>query len=103
MSVKKRFLKSKSVCKVTFSLPKKAVNKAKTVKVVGDFNNWNKNKGVKMKATATAYTATVELEMGKDYQFRYLIDNKEWENDWKADAYAATPFGVENSVVSCMN
>ncbi len=100
MSVKKQFLKSKPVCKVTFCLPKKAVKNAKNVKIVGDFNNWNTKKGVKMTSLKSGeFKATVELETGKDYQFRYLIDNRNWENDWQADKYAPTPYGVENSVV----
>jgi hypothetical protein len=45
----------------------------------------------------------VELESGKEYQFRYLINGETWENDFEADAYAPTPFGVENSVVSALN
>ena len=41
MSLKKRPLKSRPVSKVTFSLPKEAVPKARRVALVGDFNDWN--------------------------------------------------------------
>jgi 1,4-alpha-glucan branching enzyme len=98
MSVQKQFLKSKQICKVTFSLPKATVDGAKDIKVLGDFNNWEKEKGIPMKAKNGAYSASLELALGKAYQFRYLIDN-DWENDWEAEEYAPSPFGVYNCVV----
>lgn len=99
MSLQKQFLKSKQACKVTFCLPETAAKGAKEVKVVGDFNNWEKDKGIPMKVKNGEYLATTELKTGGAYQFRYLIDNETWENDEAADGYAPTPFGVENSVV----
>lgn len=99
MSLQKQFIESKQAYKVTFSLPEKAANGAKEIKVLGDFNGWDAEKAVAMKAKNGEYKASVELEPGKEYQFRYLLDNKTWENDWEADKYAPTPYGVENSVV----
>lgn len=100
MSLQKQFLKSKQACKVTFTLPREAADGATNVKLLGDFINWELDKAIPMKAKNGAFSATVELEAGKEYQFRYLIDNKTWENDWEADNYAPTPFGVQNSVVT---
>jgi hypothetical protein len=41
------------------------------------------------------------LDAGREYQFRYLVDGKKWENDWKADKYVAAPYSnADNSVVS---
>ena len=99
--IKKTLVKSKSCYKVTFSLPKTVAENASEVKVLGEFNNWEWENGLKMKATKTAFTAEVELETGRDYQFRYLIDNNKWENDWNADNYVSNPFGYDNSVVAC--
>jgi 1,4-alpha-glucan branching enzyme len=100
----KKFLKSKPVCKTTFSLPVEAAPEASTVEIIGDFNEWNLEDGIKMKKQKNGiFKASVDLESGKEYQFRYLIDGKEWENDWEADAYVATPFGNDNSVVSTLN
>ena len=101
--IKKQFLKSKPVCKATFTFPAEAAPEAKTVEVVGDFNNWNTQEAVTMKKQKDVFKAVVELETGKEYQFRYLIDGQAWENDWEADAYVSTPYGVENSVVSALN
>ena len=97
--LKKQYLKSKPICKVTFSLPAEAVNGAKEVKLLGEFNGWNKEEGLLMKSSKKEFKAVLELETGRNYEFRYLIDNSKWENDWEADGYVSTPFGVENSVV----
>lgn len=99
MSLKKQFSKTKPVCKVTFTLPKEAIMTGDQVVVLGEFNNWDRSKGVPMKVANGMYTAELELEAGRDYQFRYLIDNEKWENDWAADDYVPNPYGVDNSVV----
>ena len=100
MSLQKKFHKSNDACTVTFRLPKEAVNGAHDINLLGDFNDWDIAKAVPMKASKNgAYQVSIDLESGKEYQFRYLLDGKTWENDWEADGYAPTPFGVENSVV----
>lgn len=98
--LKKQYLKDKPTCKVTFSLPVEAVNGATEVKLVGEFNGWNKTEGILMKATKSEFKTVLELETGRNYEFRYLIDNNTWENDWAADDYIPTPFGGFNSVVT---
>lgn len=101
MSLKKKYLKSKPVCKVSFILPKDAVKTAKKVAIVGDFNSWDEKAHLMKKLKNGSFTSTIDLESGKDYQFRYLIDGKKWENDWVADDYVPNAYaGVENSVVS---
>ncbi len=99
MSLKKQFSKTKPVCKVTFTLPKEAIMTGNQVLVLGEFNNWDPAKGIPMKATKTGYSAKLDLETGRNYQFRYLIDNQKWENDWAADGYVPSPYGADNSVV----
>lgn len=97
MAITKTYSKSKSVCKVTFSLAAETVNGAKSVNVLGDFNDWNPTALKKQKDGL--YKASVELEKGKEFAFRYLVDNN-WINDEAADKYV--PSGVcydENSVV----
>jgi len=102
--IAKKFLKSKPVCKATFTLPLEAAPEAKTVAIVGEFNEWNPAEAVKMKKQKNGqFKATVDLEAGKEFQFRYLIDGEVWENDWAADAYVSNEFGMENSVVSTLN
>ena len=98
--LKKQYLKNKPTCKVTFTLPVEAVNGAQEVKLLGEFNGWNREEGILMKATKKEFKTILELETGRNYEFRYLIDNNTWENDWAADGYIQTPFGVSNSVVT---
>lgn len=96
----KKFSKTKPVAKVKFTLPAEAAKEAKDVRVIGDFNDWSWEKGYKMQLKKTEFVAEVELPAGKEYQFRYLIDNHIWENDWKADDYVPTVLGAHNSVLS---
>ena len=100
MSLKKQFSKTKDTCKVNFSLPEQAVTDGKKVTLVGDFNSWDQLLGIPMNLKGGQYVASVDLPVGIEFQFRYLIDDHIWENDWAADKYVKTPFGIENSVVS---
>jgi len=96
----KKYSKTKPTCKVTFTLAQDAIQGAKKIKVLGEFNNWNPTLGVPMKLSKGIHSAVIELPTGRDYQFRYLADNGIWENDHAADAYIEVPFDVCNSVVS---
>lgn len=100
MAIAKQFLKGKPVAKVTFELPAEAVNGAKVVSLVGDFNDWDVNAQPLKKQKDGSFKATVELPIGTEYQYRFVIDGTTWENDWAADKYVASPVSVdENSVV----
>ena len=100
VGIKKDYLKRREVCKVTFRLPRIAATDAKNVCIVGEFNDWNIYANPMKKLKSGDYTITLELEPGREYQFRYLIDETRWENDWSADKYVKSPFGdSENSVV----
>ena len=100
VGIKKEYLKSRNVCKVTFRLPKVAAPKAKTVCIVGEFNNWGIYANPMKRLRSGEFTITLELEPGREYQFRYLIDEHTWENDWNADKYVTSPYGdSDNSVV----
>ena len=101
MSIKKQYLKSKPVCKVTFRISEKIGNTAGTAHVVGEFNNWDFISTPMKKLKTGEFTTTLDLEKGREYQFRYLLDNNIWENDADADKYLPTPFGdCENSVIA---
>ena len=95
--LKKQYLKSKPVCKVTFTLPESI--KAETVYLVGDFNSWKETQTPMHKQKDGHFAVTVNLDTGREYQYRYLIDGNEWHNDWNADKYIPNPFSGDNSVV----
>lgn len=98
--IKKQFLKTKPEANVTFNLPKEAATGAEKVALVGDFNDWDATATEMKKLKTGAFKATVKLETGKEYQFRYLIDGETWENDWEADKYVPNNLSFEdNSVV----
>lgn len=98
VGIKKVYLRSKQACKATFRLPKVAAPDAKCVCVVGDFNNWSIHANPMKKLKNGDYTIALDLEPGREYQFRYLIDESRWENDWNADKYVKSCYG-DNSVV----
>ena len=98
--IKKEYLKSKKVCKVTFRLPRIAAPDANSVCIVGDFNDWNIYANPMKRLKKGDFTITLDLKPGNEYQFRYLIDGSTWENDWNADKYVKSPFGdSDNSVI----
>lgn len=100
MAFKKQYLKSKAVCKVTFKLSKQEAQAASSVRLLGDFNNWDTSSAPMKKLKNGSFTTTVDLPKDTAYQFRYLLDDNEWENDWQADAYIPSPVSFEdNSVV----
>ena len=101
MSLKKQFLKSKPVCKVTFNLEAELTNGAKEVAVLGEFNNWDPTANAMRKLKDGSFTKTLDLETGKEYQFRYLVDGEQWINDSEADRYTHSGVAAEqNSVVA---
>ena len=100
MSLKKQYLKSKPICKVTFKLKAREANNAGTAKLVGDFNAWDIQAEPMKKLKNGDFTQTVNLPAEADYQFRSLLDDESWENDWEADAYSPSPVSFDdNSVV----
>ncbi|GAB3319616.1 isoamylase early set domain-containing protein [Larkinella ripae] len=102
MALAKQYVKSKpTICKVTFTLPADAVNGAKEVALVGDFNGWDASATALKKQKDGSYKTTVELPVGQDTQFRYLIDGEKWVNDPEADKYTGSGVSSDdNSVVA---
>lgn len=97
MALIKKYTKDKKTCKVTFSLPKA---EAKIAYLAGEFNKWQIHATPMKKEADGSFTVTLSLKAGREYQFRYLLEDKTWENDFKADKYVPSAFGAcENSVV----
>ncbi len=100
MSIQKKYLKTRPVCKVTFRIPEEVGMHATCVCVVGEFNDWNVKATPMAQLKNGSFKATLDLDKGREYQFRYLVNKKEWKNDGDADKYVATPYGDStNSVV----
>jgi len=100
MSLQKRYVKTRGVSKVTFRLPAEAAAEAARVALVGDFNDWDPDATLMTRLKNGEYKVTVDLEPGREYGYRFLIDGRIWENDWEADKYVPSGFAdTENSVV----
>ena len=102
MSIKKQYLKSEPICKITFKVTKEQAPNAETVKILGDFNGWDKNVESMSRLKSGDFTQTLKFELGKEYQFRYLINGNIWENEQDADKTAPNGIveGELNSVLS---
>jgi len=99
MSIRKRYLKNKPFCTVTFSLLAASARSAAAVCLVGEFNGWDALATPMKKLKNGSFTASLLLERNREYQFRYLLDGGRWENDGEADKYLRNPYGGDNSVV----
>lgn len=97
MAIKKQYLKSKPICKVTFSVPAKEANE---VTVIGNFNEWNTKSTTLKKLKNGTFKGTVDLEKDNSYEFRYVVDGN-YVNDDQADAYAWNDYAsAENGVLN---
>ena len=97
MSIKKQFIKTKPICKVTFSVEAK---EAKEASVIGDFNNWSVEEGALSKLKNGTFKATFDLIKDAAYEFKYVIDGK-FVNEPEADSFKWNDFaGTENSVLA---
>jgi 1,4-alpha-glucan branching enzyme len=99
----KRYIKSRKVVKVTFELPKADMPEdltPETVHLLGEFNDWDPTATLMKRSKGSTFRTMVELEPGREYQFRYLVNGEHWCNDPQADAYIAGGLGADNCVVA---
>ena len=100
MSIQKEYLTDKGICRIKFSLSIDTGNSSRKVCIVGDFNGWDRKRIQMRKGEDGSYSATLELKIGNEYQFRYLIDETQWENDNEADKQVPSPYqDSQNSVI----
>ena len=89
--------KGKGKASVTFTLDPSIG--AQTAAVCGEWNDWSAGADVMRRDAEGGFSLTVDLDAGRAYRFRYLLDDQRWENDWAADAYLPNSFGGDDSVV----
>ncbi len=96
MAIVKQYLKTKPVCKVTFTVP---AEDAKKVAVVGDFNDWSPKASTLKKLKNGTFKGTFDLPKESTYEFKYLVDG-EYINETEADGYQWNDYaGSENAVL----
>ena len=80
-------------------MPKEVAKPTETVHSMGEFKNWYFYATPMKKLKSGEFTVTLDLDRGREYQFRYLMGETKWENDWQAEKYVPTPYeNAENSV-----
>lgn len=86
--------------KIDFLLPADVAAGATSGILLGDFNNWDSNKGVALKQQKDgSLKASVSLQSGS-YEYRYLLNDGRWVNDTQASKYTYnSEFAVENCVI----
>lgn len=92
----KRFFKTKDETEVTFEFKRDDVTSAQ---LVGEFSDWQEI-DMKFDKKSQSFKTRIRLPKGEAFQFRYLLNQSEWENDYCADAYVPNEYGSENSVVA---
>lgn len=70
-----------------FRLPREAAPDVCRVTVAGNSNNWVLQANPMEKAERGGFVLTLELEAGKEHEFRDLIDESRLENAWNAGKY----------------
>lgn len=87
---------------VTFSLPLEALGDATEALLLGDFNNWNpENAPILSVQPDGTLKAEILLEPGKTYEYRFLLNDGRWVNDFAAQSYVyRSELNVENSVIT---
>jgi hypothetical protein len=100
--LKKQYIKSRKVWKVYFEIPQEQLPEgldAQEVNLVGDFNEWNHSDTPMKACKGDVFKATLELQPGITYQFRYLVNGEHWLNDKRADSYAPSGYGEDNCIL----
>ncbi len=85
--------------KVLFSF--KAPSNTKIVYLAGSFNSWSSNK-LAMKKKDNLWTVELNLSDGI-YQYKFVINGKEWKEDPNAYGYVPDGYGGKNSVLIIKN
>lgn len=99
MAVKKQYYKTKPYCKVTFRLSRKEAGNARKAAIAGDFNDW-KSERTPMKALKSGdFTVSLQLDKGREYQYRFVLDDQKWVTDDSADKQVYCEFACAHNAV----
>ncbi len=81
---------------VTFTVAENGVDGE--VALVGDFNRWEPT-ATPMRGHGGARMASVTVEAGRRYAFRYLAEGGTWFNDEAAHDYQPNEYGGSDGVI----
>jgi len=98
--IERNYSKDNKKCRIAFWLPKDFAPGAQSIAVAGSFNGWDPCSHPLKKLENGDFSLTVEVAAGKEYQFRFVVDDARWENAGNADKYVWSEYaGCENSVI----
>jgi 1,4-alpha-glucan branching enzyme len=95
--LKREIVKQSNQIKVTFAIPHNP--EQPRVYVAGDFNEWETTATPLVKRPNNTRSASVMLESGKRYKFRYYQEDGTWLNEESADAYEPNEHGSQDCVL----
>ncbi|MEM1202296.1 MAG: isoamylase early set domain-containing protein [Acidobacteriota bacterium] len=96
--LKKAYSKKGTSCRVTFKVPAEVAETE--VAVLGDWNDWSEETNPLVKRKDGSFSATISLDAGREYRFRYLVDGERWENDDAPDQLVYNRFGSQDCVLA---
>jgi hypothetical protein len=78
-------------------------NKAHTVAIAGDFNDWNPQADILEDSEGDGiWTGTLKLEPGR-YEYMFVLDGEKWFPDPNALRYVKDGFGNKNAILEINN
>lgn len=82
---------------VIFAMP--AIEDCNCLYLVGTFNGWSESVYRMQGAEDGTWSLALELEPGREYQYRYRTDKGVWYTDSVSHGYARNPDGSKISIV----
>jgi 1,4-alpha-glucan branching enzyme len=99
MITKQKIVRTKDPkVRVTFKMP--ALDGCNCLYLVGKFNDSNESVFRMQRADDGTWFLALELESGRDYQYRYRTDNGIWHTDPVAKSHVPQYDGSPSSVLS---
>jgi 1,4-alpha-glucan branching enzyme len=83
--------------KVRFSLPAD-VNAERAV-VCGEFNDWSPTAHRMRRFKDGRFVINIPLDRGREYRYRFLLDDERWTNDPAAEALVPNRYGGEDCLI----
>jgi 1,4-alpha-glucan branching enzyme len=87
------FMKNQKFVNLSFQKPE-----AKSVFIVGSFNNWDQSKTPLKPDKSGKWTCKLKLTPGT-YEYKFLVNGDSWETDPTNEVKLYNNFGTENSIL----
>jgi 1,4-alpha-glucan branching enzyme len=112
--ITKSLSKTGKVCRVTFRVTPEDLRvmtggedtaasskapKLASVSVLGDFNGWDPAASPLARRKDGSFSATLSIDTGNHYRFRYLVDGERWCNDPQPDSHVANRYGGQDGLL----